>query len=817
VNQNTTSKAQISKLDCKKFCPVGQVGYNGIQPCFPCLAGSFVSRPGARCAVKNVANTAFWNITSLSLVGDDNGSCRLTVTNESRLQGAFGCVNCMAGYFQNMSGQSSCAICPYGSYASSGAVVCTECPTGAVTLGKGSSSDLDCLLACKSGYYSLNGQQPCSICHPGKFSLFQSNLNFGSTKCDSCPHGTFMPSYGASLCYPCPAGKSTVSTGATNIGSCHGNVAKILCSPLQRSSVQVAASYTIFDIVTNSSDEGYFLAKDRPISQSAEVAILDGGTGYVDGDLKIFSGAQEVSHGAFLTKAGRIVSIVLDSESLPDPYIADDRVDLLYRGTTHKISGSITAIDFNLSEPLFGCERAEIIAYQDLNGPVHEVLVALVMCNSTSCYARIVVHEEGFTDPVRFKIRPSTSNGSECRCGSGLTKIQRFSPLVRLNVPYSLSDDLGNSTKNGSAVTNCITEHCQEIGFDGVCVYNGSHISRIDVLSPGNGFNPSSFPTVNCSFLGESRLQAFSIQIRIDQALIGESVEDYGNHGLCVHITTAKDAALSIDPLARLHKMLMCEVNSTMACSVILDQNTLNNERLYAFLMLAIGHTSIELAGSECYRQKMVNLTAGSDNANRNVSGALFCHGQTDLWGNKLNISLVFIEVLIGHEIEGFSGKQLHFAFSLSGVNHSGSQLWRNLIKHLPILDHSVDSWLGQINVSASQAAVDLVVFQASSIGFDIILETIPEHRDLEAQHHVFKRGVALKIIGAGFLAEDRATASNNHANFVASPVYLDVNIENETYTINLNESLTVNSFHFFGLEKMLPKVSAISFPFPHL
>jgi len=809
VNQNTTSKAQISKLNCKTFCPVGHVGYNGIQPCFPCLAGAFMSRPGARCAVENLAKTVFWNITGVSLVGDDNGSCRLTATNESRLQRAFGCVNCTAGYFQNMSGQSSCAICPYGSYASSGAVLCTECPTGAVTLGKGSSSVLDCLLACKSGYYSLNGQQPCSICHPGKFSLFQYNLNFGSTKCELCPHGTFMPSYGASFCYSCPAGKSTLSTGATNIGTCRGNVAKILCSPLQRASVQVAASYTLFDIVTNSSNEGYFLAKDRPISQSAEVIILDGGTGYVDGDLKIFSGAQEGAHGTFLTKAGRIVSIVLDSESKPDPYIADDRVDLMYRGTTQKMSGSITAIDFNLSEPLIGCEQAEIIAYQDFNGLVHDVLVALVMCNSTSCYARIMVDGEGFADPVRFKIRSSKSNASECRCGSGLMKIQRFSPLVLLNEPYSLSDDLGNSAKNGSAVTNCKTEHCQEVGFDGVCVYNGSHISRIDVLSPGNGFNPFSFPTVNCSFLGEAGLQAFLLQIRIDQALIGESVEDYSNHGLCVHITTAKDAVLSINPLARLHKKFGCEVNSTMACSVTLDQNTLDNERLYAFLMLAIGYTSIELAGSECNSQIMVNLTAGSDNANRNVSGALFCHGQTDLWGNKLNISIIFIEVLVSHETEDFSGKQMHFALSLSGVNHSGSQLWRNLVKHLPILDHSIDSWLGQVNVSASQSAVDLVVFQASSIGFDIIPESIPEHKDLEAQHHVFKRGVALKMIGAGFLAEDRVTASNNHAHFVASPVYLDVDIENETYTINLNESSTVNSFNFFGLERMLPKVAA--------
>jgi hypothetical protein len=228
--------------------------------------------------------------------------------------------------------------------------------------------------------------------------------------------------------------------------------------------------------------------------------------------------------------------------------------------------------------------------------------------------------------------------------------------------------------------------------------------------------------------------------------------------------------------------------------------------------MLALGYTRIHLAGPKCSRQYKVNLTAGSENANRNVTGVLFCSGQTDLWGNKFNISLVFIEVLVGHEIEALSGKQLHFAFSLTEVGHSGSQLWRNLIENLPILDHSAGSWLRHINISAAQSTVDLLVFQASSIGFEAILGSIPAQRGLEAQYHVFKRGVALKLIGAGFLAEDRVLASNENANFIVSPVYLDVFVENESHTINLNETSAVQKFKFFGLERMLPKVGIIFF-----
>ncbi len=85
-----------------------------------------------------------------------------------------------------------------------------------------------------------------------------------------------------------------------------------------------------------------------------------------------------------------------------------------------------------------------------------------------------------------------------------------------------------------------------------------------------------------------------------------------------------------------------------------------------------------------------------------------------------------------------------------------------------------------------SQSIVNSVAFQASSIGFEIDLLSIP---DKQAQHHVFKRGVALKMIGAGFLAEDGESDTKYHASTGVSPIYFEVDVGNETYSINLKKN----------------------------
>ena len=139
ANQNTTSNAKQSRSECRDYCGVGQVGYNGVQPCFPCLSGSFTSKLGTKCLVNENASISYWNVSGL-VSGKGNGSCQLYFANDSEVLAAFGCVNCRAGYYQNMTGQTSCDICSFNVYAGGGATSCTPCPTGAVTLNKGSQS-----------------------------------------------------------------------------------------------------------------------------------------------------------------------------------------------------------------------------------------------------------------------------------------------------------------------------------------------------------------------------------------------------------------------------------------------------------------------------------------------------------------------------------------------------------------------------------------------------------------------------------------------------------------------------------------------------
>ena len=793
ANQNTTSNAKQSRSECRDYCGVGQVGYNGVQPCFPCLSGSFTSKLGTKCLVNENASISYWNVSGL-VSGKGNGSCQLYFANDSEVLAAFGCVNCRAGYYQNMTGQSSCDICSFNVYAGGGATSCTPCPTGAVTLNKGSQSQSDCVLSCKSGYYSLNGQQPCSICYPGKYSKFENNRNFGSTACSFCPKGTFMPRYGASFCYFCPTGQSTLTSGAINVSNCHGNVAKTVCLSESHESVQVAPIYTVFN--ANSSAEGYFDSRDVSGTRTPEISILDSGSGYIDGALGVFSYGKLVANGSFYAQEGRIVSATL--ESAPDMYAGELTVHLFYSHTSKNMTGTITAIQLNSSQVFGSCSEGSILMIKEQSS--NEIRVANFTCNKTICNSNILEHVQAMADPPMYRV--ISGSVADCRCGSGLESIDFFEVKDALDVNISLIDNLGKQPMNGTAHSLCNENECEN-NFKGVCVYNGSEIVRIDVLYAGEGFLETNLPTIECSFLDISS-SASPIHIRILKAAIGRSLVEYGSHEGCARIEVAQKAELVISPLYTLQRSFTCNKTYNQDCTIVLNQVTLDNDRLYSFLMLSTGLSEINIGNFECRNVKGIQLSNEADNIDRTLTNSLYCIGEAVLWGSNTNLSILFLETVLVKETPSLSGIQMHMALFIH--KRQDPAVWTQLMQNLPVLEGAEYSWLNYINTAAPHGHVNNVSFQSSTIGF-----SIGSNSSLQMSLGVpsdFSRGILIGLDGQGLLAEDQHLYSHD-LSLESIPDIVYLNLNDSEYRIDLNQTIVLNkgSFRFLGLERMLPKV----------
>ena len=812
-NYNTTSNARTTVQDCKELCSTGQAGYNGVQPCFPCQAGSFATSLGTKCTPREIESVSVWNNSEVISIGNQSGSCVLTRSNDTDTLVASGCLNCNSGFFQSSSGRSVCDICAFSTYASSGATVCKNCPIGAVTLNQGSQSLNDCLLACKSGYYSSNGQQPCSICFPGKYSLFQDNRNFGSTVCILCPPGTYMPSYGASLCYFCPPGKSTILSGTTTVESCHGNVSKSVCLQVSRFSVQVAPQYTIFD--ENSSIQGYYLNEDVPPIQSAEIIIMNGGSGYINGELAAYSslGDQLLVNGSFLAKNGKIYSASLNS--FLNEYTEGIKLDILYNKTGRRMTSSITAIEINLSQMLTSCSEGEIYARQNSTGT--DIPVAIFTCRTNGCTSTIIDHGEGFEYPVIFRVITSNTTLTECRCGSKIQEIVKFSLLELTDTNQSLQNALGTIPINGVATVDCQNQECSGVGFghnfSGVCNYNGSEIISVEVLNGGEGFSDAFLPKISCKF-NASDSSLVQIPIQVKEALVGESLENYGNYYSCIDFVIAQNADLVVSPLDSLQRKLVCENDDGNGknCSVLLNQSTFNNDRLYSWMVLSTGYSVIEFLNFECVSVGGIVLSSGADNVKRRFGRALICAGQTQLWNTFLNLSIILMEVLLVNDIHTVSGIQMHIALYFS--DHR-PEVWSILVNNIPVLEGASSSWLRSVNTSSPHAVVKGILFQASSIGFEINASVLPwwSNEFAFSSSYQVRRGVAILMVGGGFLAEfqplksDQETKSNEANSF-------NVSVQNTSYEIVFNQSSAAEQYGygFFGLERMLPKVRQFSF-----
>lgn len=171
-------------------------------------------------------------------------------------------LECPAGTFQSLTGQSSCqtcpatfycnenhmtigTICPTGSYCPAGSTLPVPCPRGTYSSGTSLSLASQCT-PCPAGLYcdqegmiTFNTAKKCAagyICNGGSYTKYPVALTCSATvlncKCQpgyrcseatdsvtnppiQCAAGTFQNSYGGSVCKECPPGYYCGTAGLT--------------------------------------------------------------------------------------------------------------------------------------------------------------------------------------------------------------------------------------------------------------------------------------------------------------------------------------------------------------------------------------------------------------------------------------------------------------------------------------------------------------------------------------------------------------------------------------------------------------------------
>ena len=129
---------------------------------------------------------------------------------------------CGVGTFSNMSGHSSCALCPSGFVtAQSNSTGCVACDAGSYLPVSG----VECVPCPAGEFANTTASSECSPCPPGYVSSSKS----GSFTCTACVAGTYSDgSTAAYQCLICAPGTYTLMNASTDCASC-ANVVGTFC------------------------------------------------------------------------------------------------------------------------------------------------------------------------------------------------------------------------------------------------------------------------------------------------------------------------------------------------------------------------------------------------------------------------------------------------------------------------------------------------------------------------------------------------------------------------------------------------------------
>jgi hypothetical protein len=125
-----------------------------------------------------------YSVTNIQCIGCPPGSFN-SMTNQST------CVSCAgSSHYQSSMGQTQCFNCPNGSFTTD-QIHCVTCPSTQILVNGSTCQDCSpgfqvndgtCMACINGRYASTSGQSTCAICPSGSYSTATS----GSTSCTSC-------------------------------------------------------------------------------------------------------------------------------------------------------------------------------------------------------------------------------------------------------------------------------------------------------------------------------------------------------------------------------------------------------------------------------------------------------------------------------------------------------------------------------------------------------------------------------------------------------------------------------------------------------
>ena len=128
------------------------------------------------------------------------------------------CLNCPAGFYNNVPGAQFCKMCPAPYTSRPGQTyciptLCDGCPIGKYLDDVHGENEQQCI-ECQAGTYSMGSCDSCIHCPLGTFS------NSSSSACEQCPYNSYSNSTQSIQCHACPPHYFTSDTGSTSQATC---------------------------------------------------------------------------------------------------------------------------------------------------------------------------------------------------------------------------------------------------------------------------------------------------------------------------------------------------------------------------------------------------------------------------------------------------------------------------------------------------------------------------------------------------------------------------------------------------------------------
>jgi hypothetical protein len=223
----------VSQCANASRCPAGMYSsFNSSQSCMICPRGWYSSGNLAtgctQCPIGRYS--AYYGLSSLN-------SCELCpIGTYGRNVSHSQCFQCLEGTWNNASEQSNCIACGFQSYNDGlGSTSQSKCKCNAGYAPFRPNNSINCL-ECISGKYSFTGDQSCSSCPPGSYSLTPAatdcivcsagrysavTSSSSQSNCQLCPSGRYANgSQALSECTPCPSGTFNPQIGSQSLSSC---------------------------------------------------------------------------------------------------------------------------------------------------------------------------------------------------------------------------------------------------------------------------------------------------------------------------------------------------------------------------------------------------------------------------------------------------------------------------------------------------------------------------------------------------------------------------------------------------------------------